>query len=264
MKFSFLFPLFAVGIALFYGLGSYGLLNNNEGLYAEVAREMLASGDWIIPHLNGVPYIEKPPLLYWLLACSFSLFGVSEFSARLVTTSAGFGLLWVLWSFARTTLDRDTANRSCLMLGTSLGFIVFARMVYFDVLFALFLTLALTLAYRWYVLEKRTLLWGAYATLGLGILTKGFVALACVGIVGGLFFILDRPGWAKIRCCFSLRGILVLLVLTVPWHIAASFQHEGFAWWYFINEHVLRFVGLREPKDYYSGTWYYYLVSMVK
>jgi 4-amino-4-deoxy-L-arabinose transferase-like glycosyltransferase len=262
MKTSFLFSLTIIIINLFYGLGSYGLLNNNEGLYAEVAREMLISGNWVIPHLNGVPYIEKPPLLYWLIATCFSIFGVSEFSARLVTTVSGFGLLWILWNFSKTYFDRKTADQSFLMLGTSLGFIAFSRMVYFDVLFAFFLTLTLTLAYRWYDSEKRHFLWGTYTALGFAILTKGFVALACVGVVGALFFALEKPGWAKIRQCFSFRGICLLFLFTAPWHIAASYQHEGFAWWYFINEHVLRFLGLREPKDYYSGPWYYYLVRM--
>ena len=78
--------LFILGAAAFFygGLGSYALLNNNEGLYAQIAWEMLESGNWVIPHLNGVPYIEKPPLLYWLVAGSFKLFGKNEWAARFV------------------------------------------------------------------------------------------------------------------------------------------------------------------------------------
>ncbi|HXA46975.1 MAG TPA: glycosyltransferase family 39 protein, partial [Burkholderiaceae bacterium] len=115
-------PLWLVwGVALscvLAGLGSYGILDNNEGLYAEIPREMLASHDWrmwVIPHLNGLPYMEKPPLLYWLTALSFSVFGVAEWSARLVPAMSSLACVAMLMRFGNA-LQRPQAGRLAALM----------------------------------------------------------------------------------------------------------------------------------------------------
>lgn len=253
------FILMFLGFCLFYGLGSYGLLNNNEGLYAQIPREMLASRSFVIPLLNGVPYIEKPPLLYWLIGASYQFFGVHEFSARLVPALLGLLTCLFLARFAGPRISPRVGGMAAWILGTSVGYIIFARMVFFDVALTFFLSGALLLFFSWWEREKRQNLWGTYLFLALAVLTKGGVALVLAGLVVGLFFLWTRPGWRKFKDFFDLWGLLLFFAVSVPWHVAASLEDPGFAWFYFMNEHVLRFLGMREPHDYYHGPVYYYV-----
>ena len=116
--------------ACFYGLGSYPLLDHNEGMYAAIARDMLKSGDFIIPHLNGAPYIEKPPLLYWLMAASMALFGENEWAARLVPALALFATAWKLQRFLIRATGSQTASLTApLIFVTSLPLLAISRMV---------------------------------------------------------------------------------------------------------------------------------------
>ncbi len=270
---SFFIPLWlvwaaALGSALI-GLGSYGLLNNNEGLYAEIPREMLASGDWrqwIIPHLNGLPYMEKPPLLYWLTALSFFLFGESEWSARLVPACSALACVALLVHFGKT-LNRPQAGRlAALMFATGIGVFAMSRALMFDMLLTALLAAALILAYRYVTERQPRLLRAAYALLALAVLAKGFVALILFGLVMLTFDISiaksPREFMRGFRKWFEWRALSVFLLIAVPWHVAATLTEPAFAWFYFINEHVLRFLGRREPHDYYAGAWWYYLPRM--
>ena len=249
-------------------LGGYGILDNNEGLYAEIPREMLASHDWrlwIIPHLNGLPYMEKPPLLYWLTALSFSLFGVAEWSARLVPAISSLGCVALLVRFG-DALQRPQAGRlAALMFVSGIGVMVMSRTLMFDMLLTACLTAALMNAYLYSVHRKAAKLRLAYAWLALALMAKGVVALLLFGAV--LFFLLLPTLWSDglIQTCrawLEPRAILIFLAIAAPWHIAASLVEPIFPWFYFINEHVLRFLGKREPHDYYAGPWWYYLPRM--
>lgn len=126
--------LLLVGFTFYYGLGSYALANNNEGLYAEIAREMYISHKYIIPMLNGVPYIEKPPLLYWLINGSFHLWGINEFAARFVPATCGVILCFSLVFFSQQINRLGEGLLAGLILSTSLGFVLIARIVFFDML----------------------------------------------------------------------------------------------------------------------------------
>ncbi|MGB7481046.1 MAG: phospholipid carrier-dependent glycosyltransferase, partial [Burkholderiaceae bacterium] len=252
------------------GLGSYGLLNNNEGLYAEIPREMLASGDWrqwIIPHLNGLPYMEKPPLLYWLTALSFALFGISEWSARLVPACSALACVALLLWFGRHAGHARAARLAALMFSTGFGVFAMSRALMFDMLLTALLTAALMLAWRRVTENRPRLLRWAYAWLALALLAKGFVALILFGLVALAFdFAASRSvrdfigGLGK---WFEWRALAVFAAIALPWHLAASLVEPAFAWFYFINEHVLRFLGRREPHDYYGGAWWYYLPRML-
>jgi 4-amino-4-deoxy-L-arabinose transferase-like glycosyltransferase len=251
----------AFGLAaccLLWSLGGYGLLHNNEGLYAQIPREMLASHNFIIPYLNGVPYIEKPPLLYWLIAGSYWLFCISEFAARFVPAIAGFLTLLIAFVTARTYLSARAAFLVVLILGTSLGYAVSCRMVFFDVVFTLFLTAALLCYFDWEQTSRRSQLRLGYVLLGLAVLTKGLVALILAGLVVIIYYLIARKPCQQWWQAWDIWGMLFFLAITVPWHILAAYQDPNFAWFYFINEHFLRFLGEREPKDYYHGPIYYY------
>ncbi|MBT4879613.1 MAG: glycosyltransferase family 39 protein [Alphaproteobacteria bacterium] len=246
-------------ISFFYQLGAYGLLNNNEGLYGEIAREMLESGSYIIPTLNYVPYIEKPPLLYWLIAISYKIFGVNEFAARLIPALSGAAICGSIFVFARRLKMIDVGGFAAVIMATSLGYIIFSRMVFFDGLLTAFLSLSLLSFYTWYNGGQRLFLLLCYGFLGCAVMVKGFVAPVLFGLVVGGFLLWERAFWSKLRKCLDPIGILIFVAIVLPWHLWASLEEEGFSWFYFINEHVLRFLDLREPKDYYTGPLYYYI-----
>ena len=243
----------------FYGLGSYGLLDNNEGLYGQIPREMLETGRYIIPHLNGVPYIEKPPLLYWLIAGIYKISGVSETTARFIPASAGLGLSIAVYFFARAEFSVTIGRLSAFILSTLGGLIVFSRMVFFDVVLTFFLTISLFSFFQWSQTKHKNKLRLFYVFLALGILTKGFVALILEGLVVSLFLASMQRLKEGLKEMIEPGGLLLFLALLLPWHGVAIMQEKDFAWFYFINEHVLRFLGLRVPKDYYHGPWFYYL-----
>lgn len=258
----------ALGLVL-GGIGSFGILDNNEGLYAEIPREMLASGDWhmwVIPHLNGLPYMEKPPLLYWLTAMSFALFGESEWSARLVPALSSLSCVWMLLWFGRAAGHRLAGRLAALMFVSGLGVMAMSHVLMFDMLLTALLTAALMLAWRSVAERRPALLRGSYAFLAAAVLTKGFVALVLFGLVAFAFTASHRQGIGSfLRDCaawFEWRALLVFIIIAAPWHVAASLTEPIFAWFYFVNEHVLRFLGKREPHDYYSGAWWYYLPRM--
>ncbi len=251
--------LFAlIFFSFYFALGSYPLLDNNEGLYASIAKNMLLQKNFVIPHLNGVPYIEKPPLLYWLLAGSFHLFGYHAWAARLVTTSSAALLVGIILYFTRRWGKAKAGFLGAIIFSSSIGIAIIARMVYFDMLFTLLISLNLFCWFQWHRKQSRSILRLGYFFLGLAVLTKGMVAGILVYGSFTAFLILEKD-YCKLIKLFDPLGILLFLIVTLPWHIAATLQHRGFAWHYFIEEHILRFLNQREPHDYYNGPIYYYL-----
>ncbi len=251
--------------ACFYGLGSYPLLDHNEGMYAAIARDMLRSSNFIIPHVNGVPYLEKPPLLFWLMAASMSLFGENEWAVRLIPALALFATAWKLHRFLlRVTGLQTPGMAAALILVTSLPLLAMARMVLCDMLMTCFLSAALIFFYEWDAElhppgRGNKYLMGFYLCLALAVMTKGFVAVILAGGTIAGFLAWQRRTLQDYLRIASPRGIVLFLCVAAPWHIAASMQEPGFAWFYFINEHVLRFLNMREPHDYYTGHVWYYL-----
>lgn len=259
----------AAGLFVLAGLGSTGILDNNEGLYAEIPREMLASQDWrywIIPHLNGLPYMEKPPLLYWLTAIAFALLGESAWTARLVPALGSLACVALLLWFGRATGRTQAGRLAALMFVSGIGVAVMSRVLMFDMLLTALLSAALMFAYRYIASDEARFLRWAYAFLALALLAKGFVAVILFGLVIVVATILihrSAAGFARAMAkWFEPWAIMVFLAISLPWHIAASLTEPVFAWFYFINEHVLRFLGKREPHDYYAGPWWYYLPRM--
>jgi 4-amino-4-deoxy-L-arabinose transferase-like glycosyltransferase len=245
-----------------YRLGAYPLRDNNEGLYAEIAREMVETGNVIVPHLLGAPYIEKPPLLYWLMALSFRVFGPSETSARLVSALPMACLAFVLFMFCRGLGHPRAGLYAALILSTALPVVLLSRTVLFDPLLTVLLAGGLLAFLQRYLGRRKTWIRLAALLLALATLEKGGVApVLAAGIVGTFLWL--RGDFRALRSSADRVAIGLFFALAAPWHIFASFQQEGFAWFYFFNEHLLRFLGLREPHDYHSGPPYYYLLRIV-
>ncbi len=255
-------------ICVWTGLGTYGVLNNNEGLYARIPLDMLNSTDlthWIIPHLNGLPYMEKPPLLYWLTALGFWIFGNRDWVVRLVPTLAALGCVWLILNFCRRIYRPQVGRVAALIFISGLGVQVIGRTLLFDMLLTAFLTAALMHAYLYKIEHRIRDLRIAHICLALAVLTKGLVALLLFGMVtASWIFMAHRNGaWKQLAAWIDRTSILLFLAITVPWFIAASLVEPIFPWFFFINEHLLRFLGSRLPHDYYSGPWWYYLPRIV-
>lgn len=258
-------PLLLVSAYLVFGLGSYGLLDNNEGLYAEIGREMARGSSLFIPHLIGEPYLEKPPLLYYLVAVSFRLFGETESAARMVPLFASLTCLWSVHWFCTRLGRPQTGHLAVVILASSLGYVLMSRLVMFDMLFTVFFNLALFSFFLAWKETNRGLLRVAHVCLALALLTKGFLALVLFGLILVPYFLLQghRSLWQALRFFLDPLGLILFLAIAVPWHAIASLEHPRFAWSYFINEHVLRFLGKRIPHDYYSGSFLYYLPRLL-
>ncbi|MDE2003868.1 MAG: glycosyltransferase family 39 protein [Betaproteobacteria bacterium] len=241
------------------GLGSYGLLDNNEGLYAAIASAMAQGGGWIVPQVAGLPYPDKPPLLYWLVALSLRAFGNGEWAVRLVPALAGLATVLVTGLATARAAGRDAGLRAAVVLGTSAGVVVIGRTLVFDMLFTLCLAVALLAWQAWWSGASRRWLRLGYAALALAVLAKGLVALVLAGLIVGAFALWERRRGEPLRLGVDAWGIALFAVIAVPWHAVAALEQPGFAWFYIVNEQLLRFLGLRQPDDYYAGAWWYYL-----
>ncbi|MDE1957054.1 MAG: glycosyltransferase family 39 protein [Betaproteobacteria bacterium] len=248
-------------LCMFHGLGVGPIRDTDEALYADIAAAMAHGGSWIIPHLDGVPYIEKPPLLYWIMALVFKAFGVGAWQARLPDALAGW-----LCSVGCVALGRITgaplAGRfAALVTATSLGFLLVCRTVLFDPVMALFWLAAFACVQLAMHRQQRSWLRAAAVAVGLATLAKGPMALALLGLVGLLQIVFAPEGRARsqwLRFLLDPWSVALFLLIVAPWHIAASLRLPGFAHFYFVNETLMRFLGTRVPRDFHTGPWWYY------
>lgn len=255
----FLFTLLFIFIGFFYDLSHYLILDMNEGLYSEVAREMLTIKSYVIPILNHVPYIEKPPLFYWLVMLSYKIFGVSTFAARLVPTISSALVSLFLVLLCRQNNYFRAGCCAGIIFSSSIFTAVIGRVVFFDMLLTAEITVAFHLFFFWYKTDNAKYLWGAYFVIALAFLTKGMIAICIAGGVSIMFMLLQRATSKKITAFFNLVGIAIFLAIVVPWVIAVSIKLPGFIWNYFINEQSYRFFNKRIPHDYHNGGFYYYI-----
>jgi 4-amino-4-deoxy-L-arabinose transferase-like glycosyltransferase len=241
--------------ALLYPCLSFLLCEPDEGRYAEIPREMLIRGEWIVPYLQGEPYLDKPPLLYWLVIGSYRVFGVHDWSARLVPASAIHVCVLVTYLLGRRSLGERAAFWGALALALAPGFITVGRLLVLDGLLTLWVTLSLLSAFEALRGERLRRGWwlAAAATCGLGVLTKGPVAVLL--LVPPL--VLHRRLTGR-SCPLSGRAGLafagVVLGLSVPWYLAVCLRLPGFASYFFWRHNVLRFVA---PFDHQEPVWYY-------
>jgi 4-amino-4-deoxy-L-arabinose transferase-like glycosyltransferase len=255
----------ALTLALSVGL-DHPILNLNEGLYARVAQEMLDGGSWIVPTLDGVPYLEKPPLLYWITALGFALFGVSNWSARIPSVLGALLMLGAIAFIAVRHLGRRAAVYAVAILASSPLFVAMERTLMFDTLFTGLLAAALVAMHEAMVSERPAPWMRASAAfLGAAILAKGLAAPAFYLAIAGLAIALSSREERRRRLAAMADpwALAIFLAIAVPWHVMASMRQPRFAWFYFVNEHVMRFLGRRFPRDYHAGPPWYYLPRMI-
>lgn len=238
------FLLFAAAIGLFYfsALGTVPLLEPDEARYAEIPREMLASGDFVTPRLNGVAYLEKPPLFYWGNALSLRLFGETEFAARFFTAAvSAAGVLLTFWMGSALSGWR-TGLYSAIVLSTSLYYYVIGRLNTLDMTLAVTLLLAIFPAYLYLSGRRAGRGWLVLSYLGsaLAFLTKGLVGVVFPGAILLVWSLLSRRH-REIGRAVSLPGIAVFAAVTVPWLAAVQARNPDFLWFFFVREQLLRY-----------------------
>lgn len=247
--------LFALaGAIFFFHLGSYGLWEPDEARYAEIAREMLASGNFVVPHLNYVPYIEKPPLLYWLEAMWMALMGVNEFAARMTPALAALAGVLMTWVFVRRTMDCGRAFLAGAILATSMLYAVMAQVLTTDMLLTATITVALfALFLHWH--EGGRWCWAAYAAMALGVLTKGPIAAGIPVLAMAIFLWWEGELRGSIRRFHAIAGAAIVIVIAAPWFIAISLREPGFVDFYFVGEYLRRF--FESSYSHHQPVYYY-------
>ncbi len=255
---SSLLILTALWLAIYVaGMFTPPLLDDVDTIHAEAAREMLLRHDWVTMYTNGVRYLEKAPLMYWSLATSYKVFGISDWSTRLPLMLGVLALVLATYGLGSYSLGERGGFYSGLALVTSIGPYIFTRFLIPDVLVALWLVVSYYFFLRSLEEENpsRLTCWGFAAACALNVLTKGLIGLVFPIATIGLYLLLtgNLRHLARLRI---LSSTLVFLILAAPWHILAAIrnpalgQARGFLWFYFVNEHIMRFLNKRVPPGY--------------
>jgi len=259
-------------------------MDDVDAVQAQAARNMLASGDWVTARLDGVAYLEKAPLNYWMMAVAYRIFGVHDWAARLPHALAVVLLCWLTYRFGRWAFDESAGLYAGIALSTSVGLFLFTRIQLPDAV----LTLAITGAiWAWLrLLEPDTehrLRWSFMlgSCLGVGLLVKGLIAVVFPVMAALAYMALTRrlfslAAWRRLHLGLALP---VALALAVPWYVLATLrnppyfvfslhsgpgEYRGFFWFYFFNEHLLRFLGLRYPRDYNTvPRFWFWILNLV-
>jgi 4-amino-4-deoxy-L-arabinose transferase-like glycosyltransferase len=246
------------------------LMDDSDAVLAQAARTMLSSGDWVTARLDGVAYLEKPPLYYWPMTISYMIFGVHDWAARIPVALAAIGLAWLTAVMGVWAFGPRAGLYAGLCMATCVGLFLFTRVQIPDVMLALSNAVAM-----WAILraldeeESRPRLWAFLlaVSLGIGLLIKGLIAVALPIATAVIYLSFTKQLWVR-RTWQRLRpisGFFIVLLIAAPWHILATLrnppyfsfslhsgpgEYHGFLWFYFINEQVLRFLNLRYPRDY--------------
>lgn len=239
--------LLLASLTLFFGLGRAPLLGSDEPRYAEIAREMWASGDYVSPRLAGRLWLEKAPLLYWGQALAYSIFGVNELAARLPSAIGALGLVLGLWATSRRALDERSAVFVATVAASMVAIIVFAHGASTDMPLCAMLGGALLCLWRASQSEKHNLSWnlGAAAFTGGAMLAKGLIGPLLVGLIGGAWWIWARPASSRSlvqRLMTFVTAIGVFLAISAIWYWPVWARHGDFFWQeFFVRHHFKRF-----------------------
>jgi 4-amino-4-deoxy-L-arabinose transferase-like glycosyltransferase len=256
-------------------------MDDVDAVQAQIARNMLDSGDYVTARLDGVAYLEKSPLVYWMMAASYEIFGVHDWTARLPLALAVVPLCFVTYRFGRWAFDDRAGMFAGIVLATCVGLFLFTRILIPDAMLTLTITGAI---WAWLRLlepdEERPYRWAAIMglCLGAGLLLKGLIAvvfpiLAGLAFMAGTRQLFRGAAWKKLDL-WLVAAIAVLIA--APWHILATIanpptfafslhsgsgEYRGFFWFYFFNEHLLRFLDMRYPRDYNTvpRVWFWLL-----
>ena len=241
-------------VLFFLFLGNRPLWDVDEGMHAATSKDMILSGDWITPQLNGENFYDKPVLFNWLVAISFLVFGFTEFAARLPAAVLGTGTVLVTYFLGRRLFSPTVGFLGGVILATSVEFIILSRVVVHDIALTLFITLALTFFYIGLSdpTRRKSVWFLFYASLGLAVLAKGPIGVLLPGLIIFLFLVIRRRlniirdmqlGW----------GILIFLAVAAPWYVLIMLKNEDYAGYFFIQQNLGYFFSgeSRHPRPFY-------------
>lgn len=245
--------LLAFSVLFGFALGNRPLANPDEGRYAEIPREMVASGDWITPHLNGIPYFEKPPLVYWAGAVALRVFGGSEWSMRLTPALFALGGVLLTYAATRRLFGRGAGLGAAFVLGTSILYFALARLLILDMAVSVLMAATLfcfILGVREPVcVRRRWFFYGLYASAALATLTKGLIGFLVPGAVMFLWLLIFNQ-WKRLRPFYLPSGLALFLAIAVPWHVLVALRNPDWVQAYLVREHWQRFtvdLGRQQP-----------------
>lgn len=246
--------LFGISGILLYPCVSFPLFEPDEGRYAQIPREMLTANEWIVPTLQGEPYLDKPPLMYWLVMASFAMFGYHDWAARLIPAMAMHASVLLTYLLGRRLVGERPAFWGALLLTVSPIFLGVGRLLVLDGLLTLWVTVALLAAYLAQIETRLKMNWWCIAALacGLGVLTKGPVTLILVLMPLWTHRRLVTTAAISWRAWFGFYAII--LTIALPWYMAVCWQRPEFVRYFLWQHNVERFV---EPFDHVRPVWFY-------
>ena len=254
-----------LGTVLWFALlGQRPLFDPDEGRYAEIPREMLSGGDWVIPHLNALVYLEKPPLQYWLTAFAFRGLGQSEFSARLCTGLAGYLTLLTVFLLGRNLWGFETGVRAVLFTLASALFVLLGHQLTLDMLLSFWLTAALGCFLMAQVRRDTGCQWrawmlGCWAAMALAMLTKGLIGVLIPGATLAVYLLWQRD-WMLLRRLHVRWGLPLFAAIAAPWFVSAARANPQFLWFFFVREHFQRFLTTIEHR---TEPWWFFAPVLV-
>jgi 4-amino-4-deoxy-L-arabinose transferase-like glycosyltransferase len=235
-------------LLFFYRLDSVSLFDADEPAYAEAAREMLISGDWITPHFNFQPRFDKPILFYWLIALAYKGFGIGEYAARFWSAAFATGLTLSIYLFGRQRLGQRAACIAALAFATNVGTVALARAAVTDMTLAFCMTWALFCFFDVYQATDKMpehLIFVGYLAMALAVLAKGPIGLLLPGLVIGLFLVIRRKGRATLSRLRLLPGIGLFAVIALPWYVLVLRENGwAFVQGFFMQHHLNRYLGV--------------------
>jgi 4-amino-4-deoxy-L-arabinose transferase-like glycosyltransferase len=246
------------------------LMDDVDAAVAQISRNMVTSGDWVTPRVDGIAFLEKPVMFYWPMAVSFKIFGVHDWAARIPFALSAIGLACLTCAFGSWAFGRKAGLCAGLCIGTCVGLFLFTRIVIPDVTLTLTIALAMWAFLRALDEEEPHPRFWAFvlaASLGTGVLLKSLIGAVFPIAAGVLYLFVIKQffvarTWKRLR---PVSGVFIALLVAAPWHILATLrnppyfslsfhsgpgEYHGFLWFYLINEQVLRFLNLRYPRDY--------------
>jgi len=276
--------LFAGAVYLACIVSPPWLMDDVDAVQAHIARTMLTSGDWVTARLDGIPYLEKAPLVYWAIAISYKIFGIHDWAARIPIALSAIALCWLTAAFGTWAFGKRAGFYAGLCMATCIGLFLFTRVLIPDVMLVATVTLAM-----WALLratdeeEPHPRFWAFVlaASLGTGLLLKSLIGVLFPAAAGVIYLYLTHQlfaagTWKRLHVW---SGFLIVILIAAPWHILATLrnppyfaltfhsgpgEYHGFLWFYFINEQVLRFLNLRYPRDYNTvPRLYFWLLHLV-
>jgi 4-amino-4-deoxy-L-arabinose transferase-like glycosyltransferase len=222
-----------------------------DAAHALVSQEMLQRHDFVVLYMDGVRYLIRPPMHFWMVAASYKLLGESEFATRLPLGLAVVGMVLLAFEFGHRFFGQRAGVYGSLALATSAGIFIFTRNMIPEAIYTLAFEGIFYLFLRSWTgsLDSRIGYWGAAVLCAVAVLTRAMIGLLFPVAAIGVFITWTR-GWHRWRKLRLLSSTAIFLAIAAPWHILAGLRSPGFFWAYFINEHINRALGTRLPHDY--------------